>query len=61
MEKEKTLVIWLKNGETCLFKNVVNFDVEDEAITFHYSGVSTGVNRFARFNTNNFVGYALEV
>lgn len=61
----KTLVIWTKDGKTLYFENVTNFtdgliETGDRRIAFNYSGVSTGVNRYANFNTNAIMGFALE-
>nr|WP_232846047.1 hypothetical protein [Enterococcus innesii] len=61
----KTLVIWTKDGKTLYFENVTNFtdgliETGDRRIAFNYSGVSTGVNRYANFNTRAIMGFALE-
>lgn len=63
--KGKTLVIWTKDGKTLYFENVTNFtdgliETGDRRIAFNYSGVSTGVNRYANFNTSAIMGFALE-
>lgn len=63
--KGKTLVIWTKDGKTLYFENVTNFtdgliETGDRRIAFNYSGVSTGVNRYANFNTIAIMGFALE-
>lgn len=63
--QEKTLVIWTMDGKTLYFENVTNFtdgliETGDRRIAFNYSGVSTGVNRYANFNTSAIMGFALE-
>ncbi|MGX7195452.1 hypothetical protein [Enterococcus olivae] len=66
MEKqEKTLIIWLTNGQTMKFEKVTDFmttkeDVGVEVIGFNYFGVSTKVARKAIFNLENIAGFALE-
>lgn len=61
MEKDKSLIIWNKNGSTMKFEKVTNFrdEWQKEQISFEYFGVSTQVRRKAVFNTNNIAGYAL--
>ena len=61
----KTLVIWTNDGKTLYFEDVTNFtdgliETGDRRIAFNYSGVSTGVNRYANFNTSAIMGFALE-
>lgn len=65
MEKEKSLIIWFKNGGTGKFEKVENFINETVAsgktyIRFSYFGVSTQVKRQAVFVTDNIAGFALE-
>ena len=61
MDKNKTLIIWLKNGNTCKFEKVKGFHESAEQIEFYYFGVSTRVEREATFQKNNIAGFALEV
>ena len=60
MEKDKSLIIWTKNGSTMKFEKVEDFDVNDVAIRFEYFGVSTQVKRKAMFMLDNIAGFALE-
>lgn len=60
MPDNKTLIIWLKNGETLKFEHVEELREYDGTITFSYFGVSTQVKRIARFIHYNIAGYALE-
>ena len=62
MEKNKTLIIWNKDGSTMKFEKVTNFieDWQRDQISFEYYGISTQVRREAKFYTNNIAGYALE-
>ncbi|ONN40023.1 hypothetical protein [Enterococcus mundtii] len=62
MEKDKSLIIWNKDGSTMKFEKVTNFrdEWQKEQISFEYFGVSTQVRRKAVFYTNNIAGYALE-
>lgn len=61
MEKDKSLIIWNKEGSTMKFEKVTNFrdEWQKEQISFEYFGVSTQVRRKAVFYTNNIAGYAL--
>lgn len=61
MSENKTLIIWLTNGNTCKFEQVENFREYKNSITFTYFGVSTQVEREAEFMKSNIAGYALEV
>lgn len=61
MEENKTLIIWLNNGNTCKFEQVEDLTEHDDSITFGYFGVSTQVKRTARFYCQNIAGYAWEV
>ena len=60
MEKDKSLIIWTKNGSTMKFEKVEDFDVNDVAIRFEYFGVSTQVKRTAMFMLSSIAGFALE-
>ncbi|MGG5338541.1 hypothetical protein IGJ48_001235 [Enterococcus pernyi] len=65
MEKEKSLIIWNKDGSTMKFEKVTNFTdaypiYDEPQISFEYFGVSTQVRRKAVFYINNIAGYALE-
>lgn len=61
MVKDKTLIIWLKNGNTCKFERVENFqDDQGDYLFFKYFGVSTQVEGNAIFLKENIAGYALE-
>lgn len=61
MSEDKTLIIWLKNGNTCKFEQVEGFqdDQPGDCLTFKYFGVSTQVKRDAIFFKENIAGYAL--
>lgn len=61
MNDNKTLVVWLNNGQTCLFEQVENFDVGLTVIKFEYFGQSTHAKRKAVFNLGNIAGWALEL
>jgi hypothetical protein len=58
--KNKTLIIWLTNGNTCKFEQVENFQDGSEELNFSYFGVFTQVRRDAVFYRGNIAGYALE-
>lgn len=62
MEKDKSLIIWNKDGSTMKFEKVTNFQWtwQNDTITFEYFGVSTQVKRNAVFSIKNISGYALE-
>lgn len=62
MEKDKSLIIWLPDGQTMKFEKVTNFkrDLEEGEIGFSYLGVSTGVRRSAAFWEAKIAGFALE-
>ncbi|MEC3942605.1 hypothetical protein [Enterococcus mundtii] len=62
MEKDKSLIIWNKDGSTMKFEKVTNFrdEWQNDTITFEYFGVSTQVKRNAVFFIKNIAGYALE-
>jgi len=57
---EKSLIIWLTNGNTCKFEQVQVLQENDHIIKFEYFGVSTQVKRTAVFHRDNIAGYALE-
>lgn len=61
MPENKTLIIWLKNGNTCKFEKVENFQEIGDELKFGYFGVSTQVKRMAIFHRENIAGYALEI
>ena len=63
--KQRSLVIWFKNGNAAKFEQVENFVNETAStgksyIRFSYFGVSTQVKRQAVFVTDNIAGFALE-
>ncbi|WP_301357544.1 hypothetical protein [Enterococcus spodopteracolus] len=62
MEKDKSLIIWNKDGSTMKFEKATNFQWtwQNDTITFEYFGVSTQVKRNAVFFIKNIAGYALE-
>ncbi|HFU6522536.1 TPA: hypothetical protein ACJI8N_002476 [Enterococcus hirae] len=62
MEKDKSLIIWNKNGSTMKFEKVTNFieDWQRDQISFGYYGISIQVRSEAKFYTKNIAGYALE-
>lgn len=60
MPENKTLIIWLNDGNTCKFEQVENLRVFDSVIKFDYFGVSTQVKREAVFYTKNIAGHAFE-
>lgn len=60
MEKGKTLVIWMVNGNTLFFENVDELKNGDSELTFNYFGVSTKTKRSAVFNQINIAGFALQ-
>ena len=53
------LIIFTNNGQTFMFKRVVDFKYTTTGFTFTYKGVSTGVTRKATFNHTSVAGYAL--
>ena len=53
------LIIFTNNGQTFMFKRVVDFKHTATGFTFTYKGVSTGVTRKATFNHTSVAGYAL--
>ena len=53
------LIIFTNNGQTFMFKRVVDFKHTATGFTFSYPGDSTGVTRKATFNHTSAVGYAL--
>lgn len=62
-ERMKSLIIWLKDGQTMKFEDVKYFEIDNrwvDTITFNYHGVSTNVRRDAVFNIDNIAGYAIE-
>lgn len=61
MNENKTLVIWLNDGNTLKFEQVEEFYEHDGNIAFNYFGVSTQVKRSARFLYQNIAGYALKI
>lgn len=61
-----TVVVYLKNGSTALFKDVENFDISEELpngtyIGFTYLGESTQVRREAMFNLNCIAGFSNQI
>lgn len=60
MDMEKSLIVWLKKGETLRFEKVKNLENTDTELKFEYFGVSTQVTRSATFNQINIAGFALE-
>lgn len=60
MEKGKSLIIWLIDGNTMKFENVKNLRDIGLELRFNYFGISTQVAREAVFNKNNIAGFALE-
>ena len=60
MNRDRTLVIWLKRGETLYFEKVENLQNGDSELTFNYFGKATQVKRSAVFNQINIAGFALE-
>lgn len=56
------LVIWVpysSTSQTLRFKEVSNFETNDDYIAFDYHGASTGIWRKAVFNRSQIVGYAI--
>ena len=53
------LIVFTNNGQTFMFKQVVDFKHTTTGFTFSYTGESTGVTRKATFNHTSAVGYAL--
>ena len=53
------LIIFTNNGQTFMFKRVVDFKYTTTGFTFSYTGDSTGVTRKATFNHTSVAGYAL--
>lgn len=60
MKEEKTLIIWLVDGNTMKFEKVENLENNDSELKFDYFGVLTQVKRSAVFNQINIAGFALE-
>jgi hypothetical protein len=60
-ERHKSMIIWLKNGQTLKFEQVKNMNANEIGIEFDYFGVSTRVERHAIFFKGDFAGFALEV
>ncbi|MDT2735433.1 hypothetical protein P7H24_13280 [Enterococcus thailandicus] len=60
MKKEKSLIIWLNEGQTLKFENVENLENNESELKFDYFGVATQVKRKAVFNQINIAGFALE-
>lgn len=58
-DKEKELIVFTVSGNTYDFKNVTNFRHTMTGFSFSYTGVSTGVTRFAEFDYKSTSGYAL--
>ncbi|MGX6962438.1 hypothetical protein [Vagococcus xieshaowenii] len=60
--KNKTLIIYFKNGTTALFQNVEELElIDDTYLSFKYFGQSTQVKRKAIFVTNNIACWAEEI
>ena len=53
------LIIFTNNGQTFMFKRVVDFKYTTTGFTFSYTGDSTGITRKATFNHTSVAGYAL--
>lgn len=53
------LIIFTNNGQTFMFKRVVDFKYTTTGFVFSYTGESTGVTRKATFNHTSVAGYAL--
>ena len=53
------LIVFTNNGQTFMFKQVIDFKHTATGFTFTYKGVSTGVTRKATFNHTSVAGYAL--
>lgn len=53
------LIIFTNNGQTFMFKRVVDFKYTTTGFAFSYTGDSTGVTRKATFNHTSVAGYAL--
>lgn len=60
MEKDKSLIVWLIDGQTMKFEKVTDLENTDSELSFNYFGISTQVKRSAVFNQINIVGFALE-
>lgn len=55
----KSLIVWLKNGQTCKFEQLSNLLFTATTIEFNYFGVSTQEHRSAVFNKADIVGYSV--
>lgn len=53
------LIVFTNNGQTFMFKQVVDFKHTTTGFTFSYTGDSTGVTRKATFNHTSAAGYVL--
>lgn len=53
------LIIFTNNGQTFMFKRVVDFKYTTTGFVFSYTGDSTGVTHKATFNHTSVAGYAL--
>lgn len=57
----KSLIIFLKDGQTLKFEMVTDVRLyEENIISFSYYGISTGVNRRATFHARSIAGWSLE-
>lgn len=53
------LIVFTVSGNTYNFKNVIGFSHTTTGFSFTYTGMSTGVTRFAEFDYKSTAGYAL--
>ncbi|HFI0468787.1 TPA: hypothetical protein ACGO5G_001208 [Streptococcus suis] len=55
---DKQVIIFLKNGETLLFQDVINIDLTDDYISFDYFGKSTNQEKSGMFFFDNIAGWS---
>ena len=54
-----SLVVFTNMGRTYQFTSIEDFKNDTQGFCFWYTGLSTGVKRFASFNNTCVAGYAL--
>lgn len=57
---KQELIVFTNNGQTFLFKGVMNFTNTTTGFKFDYHGVMTNQDRHAVFNNTSVAGYALK-
>ena len=60
MNEDKSLTVWLSEGQTMKFEKVTDFKSSANIIEFNYFGTSDGVKRYVALSWYKIAGYAIE-